>query len=762
MTGWVEHAVWWQVYPLGFTGAPPQSDDGAVVRRLGRLEAWLDYAAGLGVSGLALGPVFASHTHGYDTIDHFRIDPRLGDEDDFARLARAAHERGLRVLLDGVFNHVGRGFPAFAAVLKRGPAAPTASWFRLSWPDGAQVGTEPDYQAFEGHRQLVALNHDEPAVADYVAAVMTHWLQRGADGWRLDAAYAVPPAFWAKVLPRVRAARPDAYIVGEAIHGDYAAIVRESGMDSVTQYELWKATWSSLNDTNFFELAWALDRHNGFTAAFAPLTFAGNHDVTRLASRLCNTRHLPHALAILLTAGGTPSIYYGDEQAFRGIKEDRPGGDDAIRPAFPATPAHLAPYGWDTYRLHQHLIGLRRRNPWLHHARTSIVHLANGQLAYEAHHDGHRLITTLNVADTPARLPAPHARTVQAGTGQLDRAGTADAAIALGPHGWAILTPLPPLPRTGAVAAVKSQPRPVVMACRGQESAEHGPGEVAAGDDGVLVVVSLEQRDPGLGALSRVDVEQEMPARLADLRLGVHDVAEDEQSLIAGRVGDQQAGVPWGMARGGNGLHAGHDGLAAVQELDDAAERFLDRVLVRAGQFGGPVPVVPFGSVGDVASAGKGQAADRLGALGVRGGRDVAGPADVVVVQVGEHDGVDVGRAQAFAGQAVQQRAASERGHSRDLEIDLAQPEVDQDPVRAGADEEGSDADWQPAVAVEVGGVDGPTVRPGGREQHGRVQMHLTVGQVGDGGGTKGDLASRRWVKHDVSCHQRALPLTFG
>jgi cyclomaltodextrinase / maltogenic alpha-amylase / neopullulanase len=436
---WTEHAVWWQVYPLGFTGAPAQSGDGPVAHRLGRLEAWLDYAVELGVSGLALGPLFASHTHGYDTVDHFRIDSRLGDEGDFDRLARAAHERGLRILLDGVFNHVGRGFPAFAAVLEQGPAAPTASWFRLSWPDNAPSGTEPGYQTFEGHRQLVALNHDEPAVADYVTAVMKHWLERGADGWRLDAAYAVPPAFWAKVLPQVRAARPDVYIVGEVIHGDYAAIVRESGMDSVTQYELWKATWSSLNDANFFELAWALDRHNGFTDGYVPFTFVGNHDVTRLASKLTDLRHLPHALAILFTVSGTPSIYYGDEQGFRGIKEDRPGGDDAVRPAFPDTPAHLAPYGWDTYRLHQHLIGLRRRNPWLHRASTNILHLANTNLAYEAHHDDRRLITALNVADIPGHLPAPHACTIQAGTGALRHPGTPNASIELAPHSWAIL-----------------------------------------------------------------------------------------------------------------------------------------------------------------------------------------------------------------------------------------------------------------------------------------------------------------------------------
>nr|BFE76948.1 hypothetical protein GCM10020092_102490 [Actinoplanes digitatis] len=175
--------------------------------------------------------------------------------------------------------------------------------------------------------------------------MMTHWLRRGADGWRLDAAYAVPAEFWAGVLPRVRAEFPDAYVVGEVIHGDYGDFVARSTVDSVTQYELWKAVWSALNEGNFFELAWALDRHNTFLDTFVPQTFLGNHDVTRLASRLIDARHLPHALALLLTVGGTPSVYAGDEQGFTGVKEDREHGDDAVRPPFPARPDGLAPYG---------------------------------------------------------------------------------------------------------------------------------------------------------------------------------------------------------------------------------------------------------------------------------------------------------------------------------------------------------------------------------------------------------------------------------
>ncbi|WP_261575425.1 alpha-amylase family glycosyl hydrolase [Frankia gtarii] len=433
---WVRHAIWWQVYPLGFTGADTTGADRRPVHGLARIADWLDYAVRLGASGLALGPIFESSTHGYDTVDHFRIDPRLGADADFDDLVARAHQRGLRILLDGVFNHVGREHPAVAAAPSGEGAPSRPDWFvptGATRPDG-----RPDYATFEGHDGLVTLRHANPAVADHVTEIMNHWLDRGADGWRLDAAYAVPAEFWAGVLPRVRRAHPDAYLVGEVIHGDYPDIVHRTGLDSVTQYELWKAIWSSLNDANLFELSWALERHNGFLDTFVPLTFVGNHDVTRLASRLREPRHLAHALVVLCTVGGTPSVYYGDEQAFVGVKEDRAGGDDAVRPAFPAGADELAPHGWPIYRLHQDLIGLRRRHPWLHAARTRPLHLTNEQLTYETSAEGQRLLVTLNLAGDPADCPAPGAAQLLAGDADLIHPGTAQALIRLPPFGWAV------------------------------------------------------------------------------------------------------------------------------------------------------------------------------------------------------------------------------------------------------------------------------------------------------------------------------------
>lgn len=376
----MENAVWWHVYPLGFVGAPIREPDveAPVEPRLDRLLPWLEHAVELGADGLLLGPVFASATHGYDTLDHWHVDPRLGDDEAFARLVAACHGRGLRLVLDGVFNHLGAGHPLVRQALAEGPDGPFARWFRIDW--GAPGGPRPD--VFEGHAGLVELNHDEPAVGEYVAAVMAHWLERGIDGWRLDAAYRVPPAFWARIVPPLRERFGEAWFVGEVLHGDYAGYVRESGLDTVTQYELWKASWSSIVDRNFFELEWALTRHAGFLDSFVPQTFVGNHDVTRIASRV-GPEGAVLAAAVLLTVGGVPSIYAGDEWGLLGVKEERVGGDDAVRPAFPASPAGLPPEGEAVFRAHRELVGLRRRHPWLVTARPTTVELTNTRYVFE-------------------------------------------------------------------------------------------------------------------------------------------------------------------------------------------------------------------------------------------------------------------------------------------------------------------------------------------------------------------------------------------
>lgn len=405
---WSEYAMWWHAYPLGFLDAPiRESREDRVHHRLPVFEDWLDHILGLGLNGLALGPIFESTSHGYDTLDHFAIDSRIGDETDFTRLASAAHQNGIRVLLDGVFNHVGRDHPWFVDVERRGPASPHASSFLIDWTGWAS-GDPIRAQVFEGHDSLVTLNHDSPAVARYVVDVMIHWMERGADGWRLDAAYAVPTSFWARVLPQVRERFPDAWFSGEVIHGADPQLATNSSMDSLTQYELWQGIWHAISDANLYELSHAIERHNRLLPSYAPSTFLGNHDVTRIASAV-GPNHVGHALAVLLTVAGVPFIYAGDEYGWLGVKEQRLGGDDAVRPPFPAHPPLADGSGTDSRVLHHHreLIALRRRHPWLHHARSSVVSVTNETIVFESQHGNDRLMTALNLSTTDLRVSDP-------------------------------------------------------------------------------------------------------------------------------------------------------------------------------------------------------------------------------------------------------------------------------------------------------------------------------------------------------------------
>ena len=366
------------MHALRATGAP---DDhvalpaaGADGHGLRRLLPWLDHVAGLGCGGLLLTPIHHSSTHGYDTVDPFRLDPRLGDDGDVDALLAAAHERGLRVVLDGVFNHVGRAFPRFEDVLANGEASRWRHWFRLDF--GRDDGDGFGYDTFEGHRQLVRLDHGNPEVLDWAVDVCLHWLDRGFDGWRLDVAYAIPRPFLAELTRRVHERHPDAFLFGEMIHGDYAGFVAATGLDSVTQYELHKACWSACNDANAFELAWALRRHAEMAERFVPVTFAGNHDVSRLASLLHQPgRDLETVLQVLFTVPGTPCVYYGDEWATTGAKGHGADADLPLRPRLD----DLRP-DRDGEDAHRRWIAFRRERPWLTDARLEVTAVANQRL----------------------------------------------------------------------------------------------------------------------------------------------------------------------------------------------------------------------------------------------------------------------------------------------------------------------------------------------------------------------------------------------
>lgn len=404
--GWTAGRTWYQVHALRGLDAPDTNPaphaDTPVDHRLRRLEPWLDHVADLGAGGLLLTPIFASLTHGYDTVDAFRIDQRLGDNDDLAWLVAACHDRDLRLLLDGVFNHVSREFARFTDVREDRGHTDAARWFRVDvdaeGPDGF------GYDTFEGHGHLVALDHDADEVLDWAVDVACHWLDRGIDGWRLDAAYAVPTAFWSRFARRVLDRFPEAYLLGEVIHGDYPAFVTASGLHAVTQYQLYKAMWSWLRDRNPFELSWSLERHAEFASTFVPHTFTGNHDVTRLRTQVGDPALTGHALAVLCSVPGAPAVYYGDEFGLEGRKEEREGGDDAIRPSLSELPADEGG-GAGVLQLHRDLLGVRRARPWLDTAQLEVLDVTDDHLRYRVTNGDRALTAILNVGAEPVDVP---------------------------------------------------------------------------------------------------------------------------------------------------------------------------------------------------------------------------------------------------------------------------------------------------------------------------------------------------------------------
>lgn len=428
--------IWYHLYPLGFLGAEdrnasPGDPAVSVSHRLKELIGWLDYLVDLGVTGLLLGPIFESESHGYDTVDALKIDQRLGSESDLADLIDACHSRSLAVALDLVLDHVGRGHPHFADVLAHGRDSAWCDWFVIDFDKPGYDGFS--YDTFEGHGDLVKLNHSNPRVLDWAVDVARHWMDRGVDAFRLDAAYAIPSQFLASFADRIAAVRSDVVLLGEVIHGDYVSIAEASHLATLTQYELWKAIWSSLNDRNFYELAHSLDRHVTFCQSFPPWNFVGNHDTTRIASKLNDPRDVAHALAVLLTIPGIPAIYAGDEQGAKGVKYDRPGGDAEIRKPLPCRPEDIIGQPTPIWQLHRDLIAIRRERPWIADGQLEVTHVDNASITYRVRSGQNQLWVTLNTDDRAMAMTIPAGLVPVAGDA-LSTEGSAE----LPAHAWGI------------------------------------------------------------------------------------------------------------------------------------------------------------------------------------------------------------------------------------------------------------------------------------------------------------------------------------
>lgn len=405
---WSYDAVFYHIYPLGFCGAPGRSDFSSPPQpRLDKLYEWLPHLRYLGVNALYIGPLFESSAHGYDTADYYTVDRRLGDNASLGRLADELHRQGIRLVLDAVFNHVGRDFWAFRDVQRNGAASPYCGWFRgLRFEGRSPYGDPFTYEGWSGYYDLVRLDVGNPAVCEHIFGAISTWVEQfGIDGLRLDVAELLDLDFLRALHDFCRTLRPDFWLMGEVVHGDYRRWVNPETLDSVTNYEMYKSLYSSLVEANLFEVAYALNRQFGQSGLYPGLplyNFADNHDVDRVASKLGDPAHLYPLYLLLFTIPGVPSIYYGSEFGLQAKRT--PYADKPLRPCL-----ELSDLQRSAPQLHlpadiARLAELRRNHPALRYGDYQQLSLASEQLAFSRSYQGETLVVLLNSTAAPVRM----------------------------------------------------------------------------------------------------------------------------------------------------------------------------------------------------------------------------------------------------------------------------------------------------------------------------------------------------------------------
>lgn len=333
---WAYQSVFYQIYPLGFCGAPKQNDE-ILCHRISKIADFAEHIEKLGCNAVYLSPIFDSDSHGYDTRDFRKIDPRLGTTEDFSLVCKTLHQHNIRIVLDAVFNHVGRGFWAFQDVLTNRQSSAYADWFHINWDGNSNYNDGFWYEGWEGHFELVKLNLRNPSVVSHLLECVAQWISAfDIDGLRLDVAYCLNHDFVKQLRAFCDSKKADFFLIGELLHGDYNQFVNNEMLHSCTNYECYKGLFSSFNSYNLFEITHSLLRQFGpenwtIYRGKHLLSFVDNHDVSRIASQLENPNHLPLIYGLLCAMPGIPCIYYGSEWGQKGNKSD---GDDALRPSF--------------------------------------------------------------------------------------------------------------------------------------------------------------------------------------------------------------------------------------------------------------------------------------------------------------------------------------------------------------------------------------------------------------------------------------------
>lgn len=403
MSTWYEQAIFYHMYPLGMTGAPKTNIQTEVTDRFKELDQWIPHIHSLGCNAIYIGPLFESSSHGYDTRDYKLVDRRLGTNESFREFTKLCHENGIKVVVDGVFNHTGREFFAFKDIQEKKWDSPYKDWYKgvnFGWQ--SPLGDPFGYEAWQGHFELPCLNLYNLQVKDYLFDVIRFWVNEfDIDGIRLDCANILDFNFMKEMRAKTASMKPDFWLMGEVIHGDYGRWVNPEMLHSVTNYELHKSIYSGFNDHNFFEIAHNVRRLEAIGRQL--YTFLDNHDEDRIASKLKVKEHLYPVYTCLMTLPGIPSIYYGGEWATEGRRTST--CDDDLRPCIlaqkiPELNCKLTDFISKLGKIHQ-------ENEELHTGKYQELLLTNRQYAYARWGNNSLIITALNNDDNEAILNIP-------------------------------------------------------------------------------------------------------------------------------------------------------------------------------------------------------------------------------------------------------------------------------------------------------------------------------------------------------------------
>ena len=403
---WYNESIFYHIYPLGLTGAPKTNDYSASVSRLNTLLPWIDHIKEIGCTALYIGPLFESVGHGYETTDYKKLDSRLGTNEDLKNFVAVCHEKGIKVIFDGVFNHTGRDFFAFKDIQQNREHSRYLNWYcNVNFGGNNEYNDGFSYENWGGYNLLVKLNQRNPEVQNYICDVIRFWVSEfDVDGIRLDAADVLDFDFMRALRRTAAEVKEDFWLMGEVIHGDYSRWVNGETLHSVTNYALHKALYSGHNDHNYFEIAHTvkyllnmgnLDLYN----------FVDNHDVERIYTKLSNKAHFAPVHVLLYTLPGIPSIYYGSEFGIEGKKEKF--SDDSLRPALNLKDYADATTTNPNTALIAALGKVRQHTPALSYGSYAELQLTNRQFAFARDLDGVRVIVTVNNDDNAAGMNLP-------------------------------------------------------------------------------------------------------------------------------------------------------------------------------------------------------------------------------------------------------------------------------------------------------------------------------------------------------------------